>query len=568
MADKAQAAVCLTNITWERVFLKLDIEASVAGPLSFVLEQFFEKPVYHLEDKQKNGKAKILRQIPITPESVSGNLYHFVLNITCLDGRQFLDNGTWRIRVCTPQMAQDEAYVCMTSHELAYQLEDKSRIFKYGRGKYAYNVSFSTNADEEDNLLFVMHSYFLIENTGWKKRHYVQEAITKAGKRNRIYMAAVIKMIRLYYKIVERMSPKKGNKVLFMTETKGYLWGNLKYINDKIIERGLDQKFQLSYSLRNAVGQHMSVKSWVKMVTQVAKQDYIFVDDYVPIFGFLDLSPRTKLIQVWHAGEGFKAVGYCRFGKDGTPFPVGSCHKKYDYVITGSERLVHIFEEVFGIPESAFLPIGMARLDGFLDPEKIESVQRDFYAEHPSFKEKKLILFAPTYRGVNQKMADYDYDQLDLKEIYEFCGDEWIWAFKMHPFVKRDPGIPEEYKDRITDLSDCENINDLYYVTDLLITDYSSNYFEYALLEKPVLFFTYDREIYELTRGVHRPVKESAPGKVCDTFEEMMQALRDGDFEQEKIRTFVRENFQNYSGNASNQIIDRILLGKEQTADE
>lgn len=568
MAFNAKMAVYITNISWERVFLHFDIKCNLDETPSFELELFQAKTVYHLDDKLKAEKPKILRRIVIDPVSVAENTYHFMLNITCLDGRQFLDNGTWRIRVSTSGVAKDEAYVCMTSYDLAYRLEDKARIFRYGEGKYAYNVSFSTCAEEDDQLSFVMHSHFLIENTDWKERHYVQEAVTKEGRRKRIYMAFVIKLVRLYYRIVEQLSPKHGNKVLFMTETKGYLWGNLKYINDRIIERGLDQKFQLSYSLRNAVGQHMSIKSWVKMVTQVAKQDFIFVDDYVPIFGFLDLNPRTKLIQVWHAGEGFKAVGYCRFGKEGTPFPVGSCHKKYDYVITGSKRLVHIFEEVFGIPESAFLPIGMARLDGFLNEKTIENVRNTFYAEHPSFKEKKLILFAPTYRGVDQRMADYDYDQLDLDEIYDFCGEEWVWAFKMHPFIKRDPGIPEDYKDRIVDLSNCENINDLYYVTDLLITDYSSNYFEYALLKKPVLFFTYDREIYELTRGVHRPVKESAPGKVCDTFDEMMQALREQDFRQEKIEAFANDNFQNYDGNASDKIIDRILLGKGEETDE
>ena len=348
-----------------------------------------------------------------------------------------------------------------------------------------------------------------------------------------------------------------------MSETKDYLWGNLKFIDEGIKRHGLDKQFKVEYSFRKAVGSHMSVLSWVKLIFKLAQQDYVFVDDYVPIFGFLTLNKRTKLIQVWHAGEGFKAVGYCRFGKEGTPYPVGSCHKKYDYVLTGSEKLIKVFAEVFGIEEEAFLPVGMPRLDGFLDEERISEFRKEFYGQHPEMKDKKIILFAPTYRGKGQKTAYYDYSWIDLREIYEFCGSEYIFLVKTHPFVKVPIDIPEEYRDRIIDFASYPNINNLYYITDLLITDYSSNYFEYSLMKKPVLFFTPDREIYELSRGVHRSVKESAPGKVCDTFEEMMDAMRNEDYEVEKIYQFVKNNFANYDGRATDKAIEQILLAKD-----
>lgn len=151
------------------------------------------------------------------------------------------------------------------------------------------------------------------------------------------------------------------------------------------------------------LGSHSNILTWLKLVTKIAKQDFIFVDDYVPIFGYLNLDKRTKLIQVWHAGVGFKSVGYSRFGKSGSPYPTETCHKKYDYVITGSKELVEVYEEVFGIEEDAFLPIGMARLDDFFDEEKIKAVKENFYKEYPELVNKKIILFAPTFRGAVQK---------------------------------------------------------------------------------------------------------------------------------------------------------------------
>ena len=86
----------------------------------------------------------------------------------------------------------------------------------------------------------------------------------------------------------------------------------------------------------------------------------------------------------------------------------------------------------------------MPRLDGFLDENKIQNFKNEFYKEYPNLQSKKIILFAPTYRGDGQKTANYNYDWLDLKEIYDFCGEEMMRALrnkdyeieKVHQFVK------------------------------------------------------------------------------------------------------------------------------------
>ncbi|MDO4169281.1 MAG: CDP-glycerol glycerophosphotransferase family protein [Lachnospiraceae bacterium] len=550
----------VTKLEWERIFLKLDIKTAYTGKVRFRLESIGK---FHRNREKEIIDIDVKKKVPLKYESYENGTYHLEINIVAADKRTFLENGRWRIMAVTPH-AEFMVYV---SYPVAYKLDDCSRIFRYGGGKYAYNMSFSTRTEDEEHLWFMINSYFMIRNQGWSKRHYVQEALTFKGKFRRMHRTIVIFLINLFYQFWEPLFPKRGKNILIMSETKDYLWGNLKYIDRRIKERGLNKKFRVRYNFRKAVGTHMSALSWMKLVFKIAQQDYIFVDDYVPVFGFLELNKRTKLIQVWHAGEGFKAVGYCRFGKEGTPFPVGNCHKKYNYVLTGSQKLVKVFSEVFGIEEEAFLPVGMPRLDGFLDKKKIATFKKEFYTENPNLKNKKIIMFAPTYRGKGQGSAYYDYSWIDLDEIYDFCGDEYIFMVKMHPFTKKPIEIPEEYMDRIIDFSEYPNINDLYYVTDILITDYSSNYFEYSLLRRPVIFFTPDREIYELSRGVHRSVKESAPGPVCDTFEEMMDVLRKKDYQIEKIHQFVKDNFANYDGHATDRAINTILL-KQKLNDE
>lgn len=563
----------ITEMSWERINLLLTIESDHDEELVICMTRIVfptdEVPNFDEDDDNEQETVltgNLIKEIPLEPYKREGNKYYFLLNLSAMDGSSFLENGRWRIT--TWVTGSDALHICTISHEAAYKLPEMCRIFSYGRGKYSYNVYFATFCNDSTNIVPVMNSRFMIENPKWRDRFAVSERRTLNGKFRCVLKRVKLSMIQSAYDFYSHTRRPGKKNILFMSETKPYIWGNLKFIDQRIKERGLDKEFGISYTFRQAVGRNSSAGSWLKTVRKLAANDYIFVDDFVPIFNFLKLTDDTKLIQVWHAGVGFKSVGYSRFGGKSSPHPEYNCHRRYDYVITGSESLVEVYSEVFGLPRENFLPLGMARLDGFLDEDVIKSKTEEFYAAHPECKGKKLILFSPTFRGSGQKKAHYDYSQLDIDRIYEFCGDEYIWAFKMHPFTHNKPKIPEEYGDRIIDLTQEKNINDLYYVTDIMITDYSSAYYEFSLMERPILFFTYDREVYEIVRGVHKSIKETAPGKVCDTFDELMTALETKDYELDKTLKFREENFSNYDGHAADRIIDQILLGKEPESPE
>lgn len=535
----------IEKMYWERIFLHIRIVTSYRGEV-----------VLYFSDG--GGRRTNIEPVDF---SHSDDEIAFSVNIASISDRSFLENGRWQL---IAETNKGDKYTCAISADEAYKLDDLSRIFKYAEEQMAYNISFGVRTSNEETLELYIDSYFMSENKRWRKRRYVHEVRAVKDKVKRFFMYTSIVFIRIYYHLLYAVIPKRGDRVMIMSETKDVLWGNLKYVVDRLKSRGLDKKYRMTYSYRSSAGRHQGIKdiwSWIKTVTKIAAQDVIFVDDYAPVFGFFRLGKRTKLIQVWHAGEGFKSVGYSRFGKEGSPFPQGSCHKQYTHVITCSEHLIKVFQEVFAIERAAFYPVGMPRLDNFLDDGYIESFKDNFYKEYPELKDKKIILFAPTYRGTDQKEAYYDYSRIDLDRIYNYCSDTGtVFLIKMHPFVKKLMDIPEGYRALIWEFSHYQNINDLYYITDLLITDYSSNYFEYALLRKPVVFYTYDREIYELTRGVHRSIKDNAPGKVCDSFDELISCLEGKDYEYEKLLRFADENFGEYKGNATDRIIDEILL--------
>lgn len=548
----------ITDFMWERIFLHFLVKTDDPGESEFFL----------IKDSTENSRlAETLKRkkecAKLYSEKCENGTFRLTLNLAAACGRSFLENGRWKLAAVT----KEGVFFCSLDRSLGYGLEEKSRIFPYGSEKqYSYNVYFTLSSLDEQHTELKLNSFFMKRNDSWKKKHYLADASSMGGKVAGAGKWAVRGISRTAYWVLDKCFRKNGKRVLFMSETRDALWGNLKYIDARIKERGLDQEYELNYSFQKVLEGKTGIRSWIRAYLLIAKSDYIFIDDYTPIFGYLKLSKKTKLIQVWHAGEGFKSVGYSRFGKEGSPEPAHSSHKMYDYVTVGSKKLIPVYEEAFGIEKEAFLSTGMARLDDFLDEKKITDFRKEFYEVYPQLEGKKVILFAPTFRGKGQKEAYYDYEQLNLEKIYEFCDEEFVFLIKVHPFVKEKITIPESYKARIFDFSQYPNINDLYYITDLLITDYSSNYYEYALLKKPVLFYTYDREEYELLRGVHRSVKEHAPGKVCDTFEELMTALYEKDYEYEKILRFVKENFGEYDGHACDRIIDRIILEDKEVA--
>ncbi len=513
---------------WHNMFLLMTVSSDAEGAC--------------FEAAPRSGQGAVY-PVPASDVAESDGSYVIKMNISDAAKRAFLGNGEWVLRSTSGTEIR-------ASYETAYAFRDLSRVFRYANGK-AYVLTPEVDAEAEDRedgtAGFFFSSTFMKEDSSWQDK--------SSGLRNIIY-----KVLRGLSR--HEHAPGKGH-VLFMTETKDHLAGNLKAVHDRMAERGMDKEYVISVYARNDVNDGLGVKGLLRLRKLIADQDYIFVDDYAPVFTFLDPPEGARLIQLWHAAVGFKSVGYSRFGRTGSPHPAWSCHRKYTDVIVPHEDLIDVYREVFGVEKAAFRVCGSPRLDGFGSPDMIRDACRRLRTEYPVLEGKRLILFAPTFRGPGEKDAYYDESKLDLARLYECCGSDTLLGIRMHPFVKKKFSIPEEYSDRILDLSGPSDINDLYYAADVLITDYSSDYFEFALLRKPVLFYTYDRDMYQLERGVHQDIKENSPGRVCDTMDELVEALEKKDFDTEKTERFADRYRSVLGRSAADEVIDQIICGKK-----
>ncbi|MEU1540697.1 CDP-glycerol glycerophosphotransferase family protein [Actinacidiphila glaucinigra] len=526
----------IAEISWERVHLTLTVDVTGdVSPSQFLI-------------------ADGDRELPVKSRRIAAGRYALEINVTNFHGRGQVPNGTWRIVPVVRGEQLPAADFDLTDTD---RLDADSRTFLYDRNRVAYVIAFGIS-DNDENPEFLMRTYQL-----FRKAPVVPGQGPKKPLARRIGLRVLPrprrrKLANQFYRLARRLNPPRGNRILFASEMRPKIGGNLARVNERMIERGLDKKYSLRYSFR--IPDTANKWNTLRVIYLLATSDVVLMDDYFGLLGQLGVSPKTKIIQLWHAGSGFKAVGYSRFGRYGSP-KLTNAHRKYTYVITGSKHLVPTYAEAFGIEESAVIPTGLPRIDTFLDKERTEKVVEDFFTAHPKLEGKRIILFAPTFRGKSIGDAHYDYDRIDFAKLYEACGDKSVVLFRMHHFISDPVPIPAEYSDRLLDFASFPDTNDLLQVTDVLITDYSSVIYEYSLLDRPILFYAYDKDRYSVVRGFHRDYDTVAPGKICVTFDELLSALQNEDYDISKLEQFRQENVDYVDTNSADRVIDWLVLG-------
>ncbi|MBC6388011.1 glycosyltransferase [Lactobacillus kunkeei] len=182
---------------------------------------------------------------------------------------------------------------------------------------------------------------------------------------------------------------------------------------------------------------------------------------------------------------------------------------------------------------------------------------------------KRVILYAPTYR------ADAGFEfKLDLDKMQEKLADGYVLLVRLHYFVAHsnsfysNPGF-------VYDVSDYENINDLYLISDAMITDYSSVMFDYAHLKRPMIFYAYDADWYldEENRGVYLDYYKQMPGPIVKTEDELIDRIRHLDSVEDnysdQMEVFCNE-FAQYgrSGDATQQVVETVLATQQDELDQ
>nr|WP_259549351.1 CDP-glycerol glycerophosphotransferase family protein [Heyndrickxia oleronia] len=175
---------------------------------------------------------------------------------------------------------------------------------------------------------------------------------------------------------------------------------------------------------------------------------------------------------------------------------------------------------------------------------------------HPFLKNKKVILYAPTFRDGNVKHFE---TILDINYLYHSLGEEYVILIKLHPTVQEKLDFDYDlYKGFIYDFSYYKDVNDILLITDYLITDYSSIPYEFSLLGKPMIFYPFDLEQYEIERGLWGKYEDLVPGPVVFNTEEMVNVIKENKFDLNKVKEFSNIWNKYSEGYSSKNLVDYL----------
>ncbi len=534
VTPRAEPRPEIVAIRWERIQLVLAIRGMPPGPV----------PQWH---QLRTG----VPQMPPTWFARQGDEIRLRYNVMLGADQMPMAFGRWTLTTQEPDAAEAARPIQLAIPAIL-DTEPLERTFRFRGGRF--NVLPSIDPDTDGLVL---------EISG---RHGARSG--KLTKRARRLFERVLRVRRhvfwAFFRWYAATAPHDGRRILFTSDSRAELSGNLRVVHDRMVERGLDRVYELETIFKPSITARRRWRDRLRLPRLLARADVILVDDYQPIIYGMPPAPGVRIVQLWHASGAFKTVGYSRVGKPGGPSPYWRRHKNYTHAIVSSQHDVPFYAEAFGVPEEHVVPTGIPRMDRFFDETQRAVGRQRAIDAFPAIAGHRTILFAPTFRGSGPRNARYDYQLIDFAALHAVCVEkDAVMILKMHPFVREPWPIPPPLGDRLIDATRTPiDVNDLLFAVDLLITDYSSIVFEFSTLLRPMLFFASDLEEYVASRDFYVPFEEFVPGRIARTFEELVDALRRDDYQADKVPVFAEKHFDHLDGSSTDRIIDQLILDR------
>ena len=413
---------------------------------------------------------------------------------------------------------------------------------------------------EEASAAFMMKKGIL--ESYEKLTKAINRHIKRAGNR-RFTNKLLDKRIPRVYKAAAKQ-PVDEKKIVFVEIRHPHITNSFEVIFDELINN-YDYNIHPHFLLNSNTVRADYAKRVLNAVEDIATAKYVFLNEGSNAISAIPLRPETKVIQLWHGCGAFKRFGFSTadliFGASRKEQLKHPFNKNYSLVTVSSPEVVWAYKEAMNMPEESEIvqPTGSSRTDIFFDDEYKQNAFNNVYNLIPQAKGKKIILYAPTFRGRVARATTPD--RLNISMFYEEFRDDYVLLFKHHPVVKVRPFIEEKYRDFAFDVTDTLSIEDLIITSDFCISDYSSLVFEYSLFEKPLIFFAYDLDSYFDWRGFYYDYDELAPGPVCKTNFEMIDYIKNIDprFDKQAVQEFKYKFMRSCDGNATKRILESMF---------
>ncbi|UQX01139.1 bifunctional glycosyltransferase family 2 protein/CDP-glycerol:glycerophosphate glycerophosphotransferase [Streptomyces sp. RerS4] len=379
--------------------------------------------------------------------------------------------------------------------------------------------------------------------------------------------------VQVYHEVFTKLPIKKGTVVFESHMGKQYS-DSPKAIYEEMVRQGVPFQAIWSYAGAKPTGfptDATLVRRWSWAYLRALAQAEFWVDNQ----GFplaLAKRPGTTYIQTWH-GSALKRMGFheprTKAQGKAAQDRFQAAVDRFDHFLIRSEHDTRTLAKGFRLRDEVLLRTGYPRNDALVEAHRAETqsgerVRGPLAAELGIEADKKVLLYAPTFRtGADGTVEGFTFP-FDVEEFADRLGDRFTLLVRTH--YLNSVTLPPSVAGRVIDVSRHHDITPLLALADGLITDYSSVMFDYAVLDRPMLFFAYDYEQYATDiRGTYFDLLDKAPGPVVATADELMQAV--GAFDEadakyaEARQRFLAEFGEYDRGDAARQIVQKFFTG-------
>lgn len=356
--------------------------------------------------------------------------------------------------------------------------------------------------------------------------------------------------------------PINPNKTTFIMTHDESINGNIMRMYYKI--KSLRPNEICKFVTKKQISQEVGYRRFIKKIIFVCSSSFhlatsntIFLDNVFLPMSFMRFKKQVKVVQLWHGCNTLKKFG--QLSNTGIlKWLERRANSRYTHLITSSTKMNKLHQEAFGIKEDKIYALGLPRMDSFFESEDVLQKEKEiFYKNYQQLKNKKIILYAPTFRDSDLSLEDTG---LNLEEVACNLSSDYVILTKFHPFVSQN--YKGKGSNKLIDVSDYEDLNRLLLVADILITDYSSIIFEYVLLNKPLIFYAYDQEIYsQKIRGFYYEYTQYVPSIIVKTKDELLKCIEIKSYLGYSYKKFI-EGYVDYKDNQSTDRVYNVIYGK------
>lgn len=274
---------------------------------------------------------------------------------------------------------------------------------------------------------------------------------------------------------------------------------------------------------------------FLRQLWHIGTSKAVVIDSYCMGVSVPKQRKNTIVLQMWHALGALKKFGLSIAGEksEGRSSEVADAmnmHHNYTNVLISSEACRDAYKEAFGYGDESMLVGSLPRVDAITDIEYQKNTSQRIYDQFPELKNKKIIVYAPTFR----KDKDISAEVLELNKAAAEKGFTLI--VKKHPLM--EIGESQNGEAGIFEAEGFSTLETMS-IADYVICDYSAVVFEAALMGKPLFFYAFDFDEYEGSRSFYLDYKAGMPGLITGNPYELIEAIDNDQYDIKKVKDFA-----------------------------